>query len=57
VLSANVNEKANLAASRYEKNEDFFVRLFSDRDMMGQVIQAVGGVLYERLKKRGRARG
>lgn len=45
----------NMAAARYEKNEDFFVRLFSDRDMMGQVMQAVGGILYERLKKRSRA--
>ena len=43
-----------MAAARYEKNEDFFVRLFSDQDMMGQVMQAVGGVLYERLKKRRR---
>ena len=41
----------NMAAARYEKNEGFFVRLFSDQDMMGQVMQAVGGVLYERLKK------
>ncbi len=45
----------NIAAARYEKNEDFFVRLFSDRDMMGQVMQAVCGFLYERLKKRRRA--
>ena len=41
-----------MAASRYEKNEDFFVRMFKDPDMMGQIMQAVGGVLHERLKKR-----
>ncbi len=40
----------NMAAARYEKNEDFFVKLFSDQEMMRQVMQAVGGVLYQRLK-------
>lgn len=45
-----------MAAARYEQNEDFFVRMFKDPDMMGQIMQAIGGVLYERLKKRGKAR-
>lgn len=41
-----------MAASRYEQNEDFFVRMFSDPDMMKQVIETIGTVLYERLKKK-----
>lgn len=40
-----------MAAQRYEQNEDFFVRLFSEPDMMKQVMETIGGVLYERLKK------
>lgn len=40
-----------MAAQRYEQNEDFFVRLFSEPDMMHQVMETIGGVLYERLKK------
>lgn len=41
----------NMAAKRYEQNDDFFVRMFSDPDMMQQVMDIVGSVLYERLKK------
>ena len=41
----------NMAAQRYEQNDDFFVRMFSDPDMMRQVMDTVGGVLYERLRK------
>lgn len=41
-----------MAAARYEQNDDFFVRLFNDTDMMKQVIETVGAVLYERLRKR-----
>lgn len=41
-----------MAASRYEKNDDFFVRMFSDPDMMKQVMESIGTVLYERLKKK-----
>ena len=43
-----------MAAKRYEQNDDFFVRMFSDPDMMQQVMDTVGSVLYERLKKRKR---
>ena len=46
-----------MAAARYEQNEDFFVRMFKETEMMGQIMRAVGGVLYERLKMRYRARG
>lgn len=42
----------NMAAARYEQNEDFFVKMFSDPDMMRQVMETVGAVLYERLKNR-----
>lgn len=40
-----------MAAQRYEENEEFFIRLFSEPDMMGQIMGAVGAVLYERLKR------
>lgn len=41
-----------MAATRYEQNEDFFVRMFSDPDMMKQVMESIGAVLYEKLKKK-----
>lgn len=42
----------NMAAARYEQNEDFFVKMFSEPDMMRQVMETVGAVLYERLRGR-----
>ncbi len=39
-----------VAAGRYEKNEEFFVRMFSEPEMMKSVVQSLGSVLYERLK-------
>lgn len=39
-----------MAAARFEQNEEFFVKLFSDPDMMKQVMNVVGAALYERLK-------
>ncbi len=41
-----------MAASRYEQNESFFVKMFSDPEMMQQVMNTIGGVLYERLRKK-----
>ena len=41
-----------MAASRYEQNEEFFVRLFKEPDMMKQIMETLGTVLYEKLKKR-----
>ena len=41
-----------MAAERYEQNDDFFRRLFADPEMMKQVMDTVGAVLYERLRKR-----
>jgi hypothetical protein len=40
-----------MAVSRYDQNESFFVKMFSDTDMMQQVMVNIGGVLYERLRK------
>lgn len=40
-----------MAAARYEQNEDFFVKMFSDPVMMQQVMESIGNVVYERLKK------
>lgn len=42
----------NMAADRYEQNDQFFRKLFDDPDMMQQVMETVGSVLYERLKKK-----
>ena len=33
-------------------NEEFFVKMFSDPEMMSMVMDSVGGVLYEILKKK-----
>lgn len=41
----------DMAATRYEKNEEFFVKMFSDPDMMNQVMDSVGTLLYKNLKK------
>ena len=42
----------NMAAERYEQNDDFFRRLFADPELMKQVMDTVGAVLYERLRKK-----
>jgi len=41
-----------MAATRYEQNDDFFVRMFSDPNMMKEVMDAIGTVLYERMNKK-----
>ena len=41
-----------MAADRYEQNDQFFRKLFDDPDMMKQVMETVGSVLYESLKKK-----
>lgn len=40
-----------MAAARYEQNEDFFIKMFSDPVMMQHVMESIGNVVYERLKK------
>lgn len=42
----------NMAAERYEQNDQFFKKLFSDPDMMNEVMDTIGSVLYERLRRK-----
>ena len=42
----------NMAASRFEQNEEFFVRMFKEPDMMKQIMETLGTVLYEKLKRK-----
>lgn len=42
----------NMAAERYEQNDQFFKKLFSDPDMMKEVMDTIGSVLYERLRRK-----
>ena len=39
----------NMAAKRYEQNEEFFVKMFSEPEMMQWIMNTLGSVLYERL--------
>lgn len=39
-----------MAVQRYEQNDDFFQKLFNNRDMMNEVVNGIGNVIYERLK-------
>lgn len=43
-------EFPNLAVERYNQNEAFFVKMFSEPDMMKQVTGTIGGILYEQLR-------
>lgn len=40
---------SKMAAKRYEQNEEFFIKMFNNEDMMKEVMDAVGGVLYDQL--------
>ncbi len=42
----------NVAAERYEQNDQFFKKLFTDPEMMQQVMDTIGTVLYERLRRK-----
>ncbi len=42
----------DMAAKRYEQNEEFFVKMFNDPYVMREVCETVGAVLYERLKRK-----
>lgn len=42
----------NMAASRYEQNEEFFVHMFKEPEMMKQIMEMLGAILYEKLKKK-----
>lgn len=41
-----------MAAARYEQNEAFFVKLFSEPEMMKQISETLAPLIYERLKRR-----
>ena len=41
-----------VAAERYEQNDEFFRKLFAEPDMMQQVMDTIGSVLYERLRRK-----
>ena len=40
-----------MATERYEQNDEFFRHLFADPDMMQLVMDSLGPVLYERLRR------
>ncbi len=41
-----------MAASRYEQNEEFFVKLFSEPEMMQQIMDTMGTMLYGKLQSK-----
>ena len=42
----------NKAAERYEQNEEFFKMLFSDPDMMKKIMDTLGPIFYECLRRK-----
>ena len=44
-------EFASVAADRFNQNDEFFKRMFEDSEMMNQVMDTVGLVLYEKLRQ------
>lgn len=45
-------EFMDVAALRYEQNEEFFVRMFKDEEFMGEVIRLMLPEVYRRLRKK-----
>ena len=43
-----------MAANRYEQNEDFFIKMFNEPDMMKQVMETIGEVVYKNLCRKGK---
>lgn len=41
-----------MAAARYEQNDNFFVQMFSNPEMMQQVMETIGRLVYEKLRKK-----
>lgn len=41
-----------MAAARYEQNEAFFVKLFTEPEMMKQISSSIAPLIYERLKRK-----
>lgn len=44
----------NVAAQRYEMNDDFFTRLFNDDEMMAEAAATVGQIVYNNFIRRNR---
>ena len=42
----------DIAAVRYEQNEEFFVRMFKDEEFMGEVIRLLLPEVYRKLRKK-----
>ena len=42
----------DIAAIRYEQNEEFFVRMFKDEEFMGEVISLLLPEVYRKLRKK-----
>ncbi|MFH1097113.1 MAG: hypothetical protein V1749_06405 [Candidatus Desantisbacteria bacterium] len=42
----------DIAAIRYEQNEEFFVRMFKDEEFMGEVIRLLLPEVYRKLRKK-----
>ena len=45
-------EFPNMAAERYEQNDEFFRMLFNDPEKMQFLMDQLGSVLYERLRRK-----
>ena len=37
---------------RYEQNDKFFVKMLDDDKLLQSVMEAVGGILYKKLKEK-----
>jgi len=42
----------DIAALRYEQNEEFFVRMFKDEEFMNEVIKLMMPEVYRELRKK-----
>ena len=45
-------EFKDIAATRYEQNEEFFVRMFKDEEFMSEVIRLLLPEVYRKLRKK-----
>ena len=40
-----------IAASRYEQNDEFFIKMFKNKKMMSEIMYGIGTMIYKRLRK------
>ena len=40
-----------IAASRYEQNDEFFIKMFKTKKMMSEIMYGIGTMIYKRLRK------